>query len=259
MKELYLFIKKNAEACLFGGFLLFVILLTQYVSVPVIARYDVIFLSAILFQCVLIVFKLESWREVGVIFLFHIVATVMELFKTSHAIGSWSYPAVHEAVFKIATVPLFTGFLYSAVGSYISRAIRIFNMKFVHYPKQSIVIFITLAVYINFFTHHFIYDFRYVLFVLILIFFWRTNIHFVIDKKVRKMHFIIAGFLVAFFVWIAENIASFSNVWLYPDQVEYWELVSFHKIGAWFLLLIISFLLVSIVYRDRLVEKAENE
>ena len=255
MKELFIFTKKSIQACIFGASLLLVILLTQYIPLGGIARYDVIFISAIIFQTIFLVTKIETWKEVKVILLFHLVATVMELFKTSSSIGSWSYPSVGDAYFRLLTVPLFTGFLYSAVGSYISRAIRIFNMKFKNYPKQYIVGVIALGIYINFFTHHYIYDFRYILFGLILFFFWKTNIHFTVMEKVRKMNFIIAGFLAAFFIWIVENIASYSNVWLYPDQVEYWKIVSFQKIGSWFLLLIISFLLVSLIYRNRLTEK----
>lgn len=254
-KEFFIFIKKSAWAAIFGIGLMMVIVLTQYVSLPNIARYDVIFISAIVFQTIFLITKIETWKEVKVILLFHLVATVMELFKTSSGIGSWSYPAVYEAYFRLFTVPLFTGFLYSAVGSYISRAIRLFNMKFINYPKQIIVGLIALGIYINFFTHHYVYDFRYILFGLILYFFWNTQIHFIIYKKVRKIHFIIAGFLAAFFIWIAENIASYSNVWLYPDQVEYWKIVSVQKIGSWFLLLIISFLLVSLIYRKRLIKK----
>ncbi len=255
MKELIVFTKKSAEACVFGGSLLLVILLTQYFPLQIIARYDIIFISAILLQVIFLVTKIETWKEVKVILLFHLVATVMELFKTSEGIGSWSYPSVNEAYFRILTVPLFTGFLYSAVGSYISRAIRIFNMKFSNYPKQYVVGLIALSIYVNFFTHHYLYDFRYIIFGFILIYFWKTNIYFTVKEKARKMHFILAGFLVSFFVWIAENIASYLNVWLYPDQVEYWKLVSFQKIGSWFLLLIISFLLVSLIYKDRLHKK----
>lgn len=256
MKELYVFIKKNARACIFGGSLLLIIVFTQYISIDGIARYDVIFLSAIILQAVFLITRMETWKEVKVILLFHFVATVMELFKTSAGIGSWSYPLVHETYFRLYTVPLFTGFLYSAVGSYISRAIRIFNMKFIHYPGQYIVTLIALGIYINFFTHHYVYDFRYVLFAFIFVFFWKTNIHYTIMKKVRKMHFILAGFLAAFFIWIAENIASYVNVWLYPDQVEHWKLVSIQKIGSWFLLLIVSFLLVSLIYQRRITHKA---
>lgn len=250
-KEFYLFVIKNAWACLYGALLLVAVILSQYISFNYFSRYDFLFLSAVLIQIILILTKLESLKEVRVILLFHIVATVMELFKTSGQIGSWSYPEIDDTFFKMATVPLFTGFLYSSVGSYISRIIRIFKMEFINYPKQLYVGLTALLIYINFFTHHYFYDFRYVLFLAILILFWKTKIYFTIYKKVRKFNFIIAGLLCAFFIWIAENIGSYSNVWLYPDQLEHWKMVSLGKLGSWFLLLIISFLLVSLVYKER--------
>ena len=55
-------------------------------------RYDFIFIFAIIFQIILIYTKLESWKEVSIIAIFHIVATGMELFKTAPSIGSWNYP-----------------------------------------------------------------------------------------------------------------------------------------------------------------------
>ena len=250
LKEFGLFVVKNAWACLYGALFLLVVLISQYVPLPI-ARYDFIFILAVLIQIILVATKLESFKEVRVILLFHVVATVMELFKTSGQIGSWSYPGVDQAFFKILTVPLFTGFLYSSVGSYISRIIRIFDMHFEQYPKQIYVGLLALTIYINFFTHHYVYDLRYILFAIILLMFWKTQIQFTVHKKVRKFNFIFAGFACAFFVWVAENIASYSNVWLYPDQIEYWKMVSLHKIGSWFLLLIVSFLLVSLVYKDR--------
>ncbi len=255
MKELYLFVKKNAQACIFGALILLGVLVTQYVPLGDFHRYDVIFIYVVLLQVGLILTKAESPKEIRVILLFHIVATLMELFKTSRGIGSWSYPHVEEAYFRLLTVPLFTGFLYSAVGSYIARATRLFDMKYVNFPKPIYVGALALAIYINFFTHHFVYDFRYILLLIIGIMFWNTHIYFVIDTKVRRMPFILAGFLTAFFVWIAENIASYSNVWLYPDQLSGWKMVSLHKIPAWFLLLIISFLMVSLVYQERLIQR----
>lgn len=257
-KELIIFTKKNIKAAIFGFYIVALIFTTEYIPMLGLHRYDVIFVAVLLFQIFLITSKRESISELKVIFSFHLVATVMELFKTSADIGSWSYPAVGSAFFALATVPLFTGFLYSAVGSYISRAIKFFDMCFVDYPKLWQAAAIAAAIYINFFTHHFIYDFRYFIFVLILILFWRTKIHFKIIKHTRKMPFIIAGFLSAFFVWLVENFASYMNIWLYPDQVEVWKMVSVQKIGSWFLLLIVSFVLVSLVYKERLIKKEGN-
>lgn len=52
-------------------------------------------------------------------------------------------------------------------------------------------------------------------------------------------------FIVGFFIWIAENIATFLGAWKYPDQHEAWHLVGFSKISSWFLLIIISVIIVA--------------
>lgn len=115
--------------------MLVVMIITKYwYPFESIHRYDFIFLSAIVFQLFLLLSKLETVRESVVIVVFHLVATVMELFKTPDAIGSWSYP--EDYVFGIGNVPLFTGFMYSAVGSYIARAWRIFEFEYDNYPAK---------------------------------------------------------------------------------------------------------------------------
>lgn len=80
-------------------------------------RYDYLLIYALIIQICLLYLKLESWAEAKVIALFHIMAMVMEIFLTHPAIASWQYP--QPAVFKILTVPLFAGFMYSAVGSFL--------------------------------------------------------------------------------------------------------------------------------------------
>jgi len=77
----------------------------------------------LLIQVILLYTKLESWAEAKVIALFHLMAMVMEIFLTHPAIASWHYP--QPAIFKILTVPLFAGFMYSAVGSFL-RALYVY-------------------------------------------------------------------------------------------------------------------------------------
>jgi uncharacterized membrane protein YoaT (DUF817 family) len=176
----------------------------------------------------------------------------MELFKTSSAIGSWAYPEVGSALFTIGNVPLFTGFLYSAIGSYISRAFTFLKLSYEHFPKYIHLWVLAGLIYLNFFTHHFFFDIRYILFAYVFVIFFRTKVHFQAYHKQRSMPFLMTAFLTGLFVWIAENIGTFTRIWQYPNQVEYWHLVSFSKVGSWFLLLILSFALVTIIYRDRL-------
>lgn len=250
--ELWHFFLANAQASYFGAFLLAVFLATEVLTVPFISRYDFIFLAAALFQVCALAFRFETWREFSVILIFHILATGMELFKTHPAIGSWVYPSVSGTVFALGTVPLFTGFLYSAIGSYISRAFSCLRLTFIRFPAYHHLWILAVLIYVNFFSHHYIFDMRYLLFAYVCVIFFKTTVQFQVYEKQRHMPFLLAALLTAMFVWIAENIGTFTNIWLYPSQIEYWHLVSFQKVGSWFLLLILSFALVTIIYREKL-------
>jgi uncharacterized membrane protein YoaT (DUF817 family) len=253
LRELWLFGCKQAWASLFGGALLFFMVGSHYwYPLTTLARYDFLFLAALGIQVLMLLFKLEEPREVLVIFLFHIVATVMELFKTSETIGAWHYP--EDAYFKILGVPLFAGFLYSAVGSYIARAWRVFDLRFSFYPALWTTWVLALAIYLNFFLHHYIWDMRYLLFLIMIFLFWKVDVYFKIDLKYRKMPLLLGFFLISFFIWIAENIGTFTQIWLYPSQKTGWTLVSLHKLGAWNLLMLISFVLVSLVRKPELYQ-----
>lgn len=242
---------KQANAAMFGGFLLAVMIVTQYwYPLEFLHRYDFIFLSAVAFQIFMFAARLETKREALVIIIFHIVATVMEIFKTSPSIGSWAYPEAF--IFGIANVPLFTGFMYSTVGSYIARVWRIFDFQFNVYPKKVYTIILVAAIYINFFTHHYFYDIRWWLFLITIILFYKTNIYFKVSKIHRKMPLLFGWLLVSLFIWFAENIGTYVQVWIYPHQREAWSFVSLSKLSAWYLLMLLSFVLVTLVHRIKI-------
>src|SRR5688572_468772 len=247
--ELLIFGVLQAWACLFAGVLLGFILLAKF-SYPTwmpIARYDFLLLIALGMQFALLALKFERIEEAKVILIFHVVATVMELFKTAK--GSWVYPDAN--VIRIAGVPLFSGFLYSAVGSYIARCWRLFDFRFSNYPDARWTWLLALLIYVNFFTHHYIIDARWALFAMAAAIYGRTMIHFTVDRVPRRMPLLLGFFLVSLFIWLAENIGSFSAVWLYPHQLRTWSPVTWGKLGSWFLLMIISFVLVSLVNTPR--------
>lgn len=243
--EFLLFGFKQAWACLFGGLLLFLLLATYlfYPDDAALHRYDFLTLACIAIQAGMLLFKLETWEEARVILIFHVVGTVMELFKT--AVGSWIYP--EAAVLRIGAVPLFSGFMYAAVGSYIARVWRIFDFRFSHYPTRWMTWLLAAAIYVNFFAHHWLYDIRWLLFAATGVLFWRTRVHFRNYREHRWMPLIVGFGLVALFIWFAENIATFANAWNYPGQEETWQMVSFAKYGSWYLLMLISFVLVALV------------
>ena len=138
----------------------------------------------------------------------------MEIFKVK--MGSWSYP--EPGFIKIAEVPLFSGFMYACVGSFMARVIRIFNMRFAPYPPFWITIAIAIAIYVNFFSHHYTYDIRNILFIATIIIFWRTRIWFYVGDTPRWMPLPVAAFLSAFFLWVAENVGTMTGTWIYSGQ-----------------------------------------
>ena len=241
--EFLLFGIKQAWACLFGGLLLALLLVTHWTwptDAPV-ARYDVLTLAALTIQLGLIALRLETWSEARVIAVFHIVGTAMELFKT--AAGSWSYP--ETAVLRLGGVPLFSGFMYAAVGSYLARVWRIFSFRFDGYPHGIAPTVVGLLIYANFFSHHWLPDIRWLLFAALAWLYRRTVVRFTVWRTERAMPLLLGWFLVALFIWLAENIATFANAWTYPHQSGGWEPVSPSKLGAWYLLMVLSFLLVA--------------
>ncbi|MEK7644954.1 MAG: DUF817 domain-containing protein [Patescibacteria group bacterium] len=243
MHEFLLFGLKQARACVFAGSFFLLLFLSNHIPLFGIARYDFLFVAAVLIQAILYFTKLETKDEVKVIFLFHIIGLVLELYKTSPGIGSWSYP--EAAFFKIATVPLYSGFMYAAVGSYISQSWKIMKLHLTNYEHYAASAVLCLLIYLNFFTNHYIYDFRYFLIAVVFAFFWKTRVYFTVATKVRWMHMNVGFLLVAFFIWIAENISTYLGAWQYPDQVHVWNMVSTGKITSWFLMVIISFILVA--------------
>src|SRR6478735_3090609 len=138
---------KQAWACLFGGLMVALMIGTHlwYPASAPLARYDFLFLAALAIQALLLAFKLETFEEAKVIFVYHVVGTIMEIFKTS--VGSWIYP--EPSFFRIAGVPLFTGFMYACIGSYICRAWRLFDFRFTHHPSRATLIALSIAIYVN--------------------------------------------------------------------------------------------------------------
>ena len=238
---------KQAWACLFGGAMVALIVGTHlwYPRGAVLARYDFMFLAAVSIQVALLAFKLETWEEAKVILIYHVVGTIMEIFKTD--VGSWIYP--EHNFFRIGGVPLFSGFMYAAIGSYIARCWRLFDFRFDRHPPLWAVFALGAAIYANFYAHHYTIDIRYLLFIAAALLFGRTWIYYRVWHVYRRMPLLLAALLVALFVWIAENLGTITKTWLYPHQMSGWSAVSFGKLGSWFLLLIISYALVAAVNR----------
>lgn len=254
--EFFLFGFKQAWACLFGGVLLGLVLLTKWFwpAHAWLARYDCLFLCAVAVQALLLLLRMETVREAKVILAFHVVGTVMELFKTS--VGSWTYP--EASFFRVGHVPLFSGFMYASVGSFMARITRILDMRYTRYPDSRLTVVLALLIYVNFFTHHFIADVRVLLFVLVAATFGRTWVYYRPYRVYRRMPLLLGFGLTAMFIWIAENIGTLATIWVYPHQMHGWQLVHFSKYGSWLLLMIVSFILVSLAHRPKLPPVAQQ-
>lgn len=255
--EFAIFVFKQGWACLFGALMLGALLATRFVwpaNAPI-HRYDALTVYAIAVQAAMLALRLETLREALVIFLFHAVGTVMELFKT--ATGSWIYP--EPSLLHVGHVPLFSGFMYASVGSYIARVWRSFNFRFSHYPSRWQTLALAVAIYVNFFAHHWMIDIRWGLFAATVLIFWRTRVWFRPLASYRSMPLLVGFSLVALFIWFAENIGTFAHAWAYPSQMAGWHFVSPVKLGSWYLLMIISFVLVSLVAPVREPELSTKE
>lgn len=237
-----MFTLKMGWAALFGGLLLIAIIASKAIWQPdwALERYDALFLFAVATQALFLIFRLESWAEARVILLFHLTGTAMELFKTWA--GSWAYP--EPALFRLMGVPLFSGFMYASVGSFMARAIRIFEMRFTPYPPYWMTVALAAAIYVNFFAHHFLPDFRWLLFAATVLIYGRCWVWFR-PAGWRRMPLVVAAFLSSLFLWLAENIGTRTGTWLYAGQQEA-QMVSLAKIGSWYLLLYVSFVTVTL-------------
>lgn len=240
---------KQGWACLFGGIAVGLMISTAwfYPAQAPLARYDFLFLCMLGVQIALLASGLETWQEAKVILVYHAVGTLMEIFKTSA--GSWIYPEPN--FFRLAGVPLFSGFMYSCIGSYICRAWRLFDFRFSNHPPRRRLVALSVAIYANFFIDHFGLDFRWLLFAAAALMFGRTTIYFKVWQVYRSMPLAVGFGLVSLFIWFSENIGTFTRTWLYPSQHHGWSAVPVAKLGSWFLLMIISYTLVSLINAPR--------
>jgi len=234
---------KQVRACLFVGLFFAAVFLVPRAGLIGIPRYDLLLVIAIGIQGWMLWAGLETWDEVKAITLFHLIGFCLELFKTSPGIRSWSYPDF--AYTKLFGVPLFSGFMYAAVGSYIIQAWRLFDLRIRHHPPYWMATTIALAIYANFFTHHYIGDYRWYLTACALGLYARTTVIFRPYDRDRTMPLLLAFVLIGFFIWLAENVSTFFSIWRYPDQLGAWTTVHWSKWSSWSLLVVMTFTIVA--------------
>jgi uncharacterized membrane protein YoaT (DUF817 family) len=240
VRTLFRFVWKQALCCVFPVILFAAMALTRAVHIPLLHRYDLILVVCLLTQAGMVRFRLETTDELKVITMFHLIGLGLELFKVH--MGSWSYP--EEAWTKLWGVPLYSGFMYASVASYICQAWKRFDLRFERWPNGALTTSAAVLIYANFFTHHALPDFRWVLTAGLVPLFGRTSVRFTIGSRPYRMHILLSFALIAFFIWVAENLSTFLGAWQYPDQADGWRIVHWGKISSWFLLVIISIIIV---------------
>ena len=234
---------KQARACLFV-----VLFFAAVFSVPRgglwgLPRYDVLLVIALSIQAWMVWAKLETLDELKAICLFHVIGFVLEVFKTSAGVRSWAYPDF--AYSKVLGVPLFSGFMYAAVGSYVIQAWRLLDVRIRHHPPYWMAGLNALAIYANFFTHHYIGDYRWYIAACTLGLYARATVIFRPLDRDRSMPLLLSFVLIGFFIWLAENVSTFFGVWRYPNQIGAWAVVHLGKWSSWSLLVIMTFTIVA--------------
>ncbi len=241
--ELLWFGIKEARACLFAGTFFLAVFAVPRAGLLGIPRYDLLLAIALALQAWMIWRGIETLDEARTILLFHLAGFALEVFKVSGGIRSWSYP--DPAYTKLFGVPLFSGFMYAAVGSYIMQAWRILHLRIERHPPYWMAALLALALYANLFTHHYIGDYRWYLAALALGLYARCQIVFTPLDRERRMPFLLGFILVGLFIWLAENLGTFLGVWRYPNQLGAWATVHLGKWSSWTMLAMMSFVIVS--------------
>ena len=241
LKQLIYFGWEQALSCIFPVVIFVSLALTKMIELPLIPRYDWLLLICLLMQWLMVRTGLETKDELKVITVFHIIGLALELFKVH--MGSWSYP--EDGYTKIYGVPLYSGFMYASVASFLCQAWRRLEVELVNWPPFLVVVPLSVAIYLNFFTHHYWLDIRWYLSGLVLIVFWKSWVLYKVNCIRYRMPLALSFLLIGFFIWVAENIATYFSAWEYPNQRDAWSLVHLGKVSSWLLLVIVSFLIVA--------------
>lgn len=241
--ELLYFGIKEARACLFVVLFFAAVFTVPREGIWDVPRYDVLLVVALAIQAWMVWAKLETLDELKAITVFHVIGFALEVYKTSSGIKSWSYPDF--AYTKLFGVPLFSGFMYAAIGSYIIQAWRLLELRVAHHPPYWMASVVALVIYANFFTHHYIGDYRWYIAACALGLYARSTVIFRPFDRERKMPLLLSFVLIGFFIWLAENISTFFGIWKYPNQIGAWSAVHVGKWSSWSLLIVMTFTIVA--------------
>lgn len=190
LKQFITFGVQEALSCIFPVIIFGALALSKVVDVPFLHRYDLLLLICIAAQLFMLFSGLETKDELKVICMFHVIGLVLEIYKVH--MGSWSYP--EEGWSKVFGVPLYSGFMYASVASYICQAWRRLDLTITNWPRSYYTIGISALIYLNFFTHHYLIDVRWWLIVLLFLIFFKTKVYFKVNQVVYMMPVVLSFF-----------------------------------------------------------------
>jgi uncharacterized membrane protein YoaT (DUF817 family) len=239
--RLFRFGKTLAVSAVFPCVIFGTLAATRHMSFGPFARYDVIFVSFVLLQLALILAKFEDWHDARIAVSFHIVGLGLELYKVN--VGAWAYP--EDAWTKIHNVPLYSGFMYGSVAAFLSQLWKRLQFSLTHWPGPFAVALMGMGIYLHYFASGYSAGMRSLLMLGTGWLFARSRLEYVNSGKRRSIPVLFVFSALGLFVWIAENLATYLGAWAYPYQLEHWQMVKLSKINAWFLLGIVSFILVA--------------
>ncbi len=137
LRDLRVFAGKLLLALIFPLAIFAALAITREMAFPLLGlhRYDFLLLLFLGMQALLVATGLESPAELRIITLFHLLGLALELFKVSA--GSWSYP--EPAWSKVAGVPLYSGFMYASVASFLIQIWHRLQVRLEGWPRRALV------------------------------------------------------------------------------------------------------------------------
>jgi uncharacterized membrane protein YoaT (DUF817 family) len=197
------FARLQALSCVFPVGIFVTLAISKMLPLPTgMPRYDFIFFVCILMQWGMYLSKRETKDEIKVICVFHLIGFALEVFKTR--MGSWAYP--EDAYTKAAGVPLYSGFMYASVASYVCQAWRNFNLEVFGWPGVRWAAPFAAIVYGNFFTHHWLPDLRWILVCAVFVVFRRTVVQYRVAGRAYAMPLVLSFGLIGRFLLVIITI-----------------------------------------------------
>src|SRR4029078_13037204 len=85
------------------------------------------------------------------------------------------------------------------------------HLEFKAHPPVAWLVALSVAIYANFFAHHYVPDILWLLFIAAAVLFARTRVYFVNWRSYRWMPLLPGLLLVTAFIWVAENVGTFTR------------------------------------------------